>query len=63
MGQPATLGSQRLQSVATLAGQEDRAVDNYTSGFSAGVVTENMAFEETSVACETRAVSKMKTWG
>lgn len=63
MGQPTPLGSQRLQSVATPAGQEDRAVDNYTSGFSAGVVTENMAFEETSVACETHTVSKMKTWG
>lgn len=53
------LRSQRLQRAATPTGQEDRAVDNNTSGLSTGVVTENM----TSVARETCVVSGMSIHG
>lgn len=48
-----SLGSPRLQRAAAATGQEDRAVDNYASGLSTGVVTENMGLAGTSVAHET----------
>lgn len=54
------LGSQRLQRAATPTGQEDRAVDNYTSSLSAGVVTENIGFVGASVARETHAISHVR---
>lgn len=57
------LGSQRLQRAATPTGQEDRAVGNYTSSLSAGVVTENMGFVGASVARETCATSHVRIHG
>lgn len=45
------LRSQRLQRAATPKGQEDRAVDNNTSGLSTGVVTENMTSVARDLCC------------